>query len=245
MTQPVYGSTNREKVWSDDQDELACTSDDAARSTESPNTSLGSCGSNLDCLLDELHRQNGSQNFGVLAKPTDERGQDNGLAGARGAGSGPALPEGALPPRTPSPTRRGPAIAVGVQASAAAGGGPGLSAGIEVGLMLDGTGLSLYSTSTKVPTHCQDQSGAPASCSEGVGAAAGFGVTGHLILDADAAEGEGRAASMDLPAGSFGISYLPDDKVTSIDFGVGPSAGAAAHADHVVTDYSEVLLGGP
>lgn len=128
-------------------------------------------------------------------------------------------------------------MAAGLHAGAAAGGGPGVSVGLEVGLLLDSTGLSAYVPSTKNPTHC----GANTTCSDAVGATAGVGVAAHFIVDASAAEGDGRSATMETPYGSGRVSSSPDGSLTSVDVGMGPSAGAAAHIDQVHTDYDRLF----
>jgi|GEM_PF-7099698 len=104
---------------------------------------------------------------------------------------------------------------------------------MEVGLLLDLTGLSLYVTDTKLPTHCGENT----TCSDGVGATAGVGIEARLVVDGDAAAGDGRSAIFETPYGSVGMGISPDGSMTSVELGYGPSVGAAGHIDHVRTRY--------
>ena len=246
MTQPISSSTHHEKLWCDQDDEPNVCTDKSERARSSSSTPPASDSASVvesrwDEAIEASSRR--KQNFGAYALASTEA-EDRGLSGARGGGHGPPDPtvdmDAELPPEPKD--GRGPGIALGVQAGAAAGIGPGVAASIEVGLYVHTEGVAFYSTSTKLPTHCENADGDPVPCSEGIGAAAGFGPTAHLVLDGNESEGDGRSATLETPVGTAGISYVPDEVVTSIDIS-GPSLGAAAHADHVRTEYYD-LVGG-
>lgn len=237
MTESISHATHREKLWSSEDDEPnVCTSDGPKTEPRRPDGSTRADQPALACVWEGREADAGPEpNFGAFGRAAYDPEQ---AAGARGAGHGPASePSDEVRPRD---NRRGAGISIGIQGGGAVGGGPGLAGSMEVGVILHSRGLSLYTTDTKLPTHCEDARGNPDTCSKGIGAAAGVGLSVQVLPDVDAAEGEGRVIALDTPGVSLSAGYIPDEKFTSFGICVGPSVGAVGHVDHTVTRIHDI-----
>lgn len=246
MTEPVSNATRNDRLYCDHDDEPSvCESKPAKTKTAS------GVGGDDSALREAIDRnESRPRNFGAFGSasydPASTYGdRDAAMGGARGG------PGGAVDPDIADPTYevacgegRGAGVGIGWNGGFALGAGPGLAGAVEGGVIFHERGISIYSTDTKLPTHCKTPEGDPDACSTGVGATAGTGVALHFFPDVDAAAGDGRVAVMETPAGSAGLSCNEDD-ITSYDVSVGPSVGAAMHVTHVTTKITDVVRFGP